>query len=121
VWKKLYSQSASEHWTLRYFQGLLHRSNIKADVKKAVDANLEFLSTVFKAHILACACNILEISSLNAPIYLPPTLTHTSTPARLQFQFVQRIASRIVDKCTLVDICKEIPECDDKVYNYARV
>jgi hypothetical protein len=62
VWKKLYSQSAKEHGTLRHFQALLNRNTVKADVKKSVDANLEFLDTVFKGHILACACKILEIS-----------------------------------------------------------
>ena len=121
AWRKLYAQSASEHGTLRYFQGLLHRTNVKADVKKAVDANQEFLSTVFKAHILAYACNMLEISSLDGNVQLPPHLIHASTSASRQFQFVERIASRIVDECTLLNICNEIPECDDKVYNYSRV
>lgn len=114
MWKKLYSQSAREHGTLRYFQGVLHRNTV---VKKAVDANLEFLDTVFKGHILACVCKILEISN---PIHLPPSLTHKSTPPQLQLQFVQRIASQVVE-CTLIDTCKEIQETDDKVYNYARV
>ena len=121
MWKKLYSQSAREHGTLRYFQGLLHRNTVKADVKKAVDVNLEFLDTVFKGHILACACKILEISKFDDPVHLPPSLTHKSTPPQLQFQFVQRIASQIVEECTLIDTCKEIQETDDKVYNYARV
>lgn len=76
---------------------------------------------MFKAHILACACNILEIPSLDGAVYLPPTLTHASAPARLQFHFVQRNAFIIVDECTLIDPCKDITECEDKVYNYARV
>ena len=45
----MYRQSAREHGTLRFFQGLLHRNTVKADVKKAVDANLEFLDTGLKA------------------------------------------------------------------------
>ena len=117
----MYRQSAREHGTLRFFQGLLHRNTVKADVKKAVDANLEFLDTVFKGHILACACKTLEISKLDSPVHLPPSLTHMSTPPRLQYQFLQRIASEIVEQCTLIDTCKEIPESDDKVYNYTRV
>ena len=91
-----------------HFQGLLHRNIIKADVKKSVDANLEFLDTVFKGHILACACKILEISKLDDPVHLPPSLTYKSTPIQEQFQFVQRIASQIVEECTLIDTCKEV-------------
>jgi hypothetical protein len=117
----MYGQSAKDHGTLRYFQSLLNCNTVKADVKKAVDTNLEFLLTVFKGHVLACACQILEITTLDAKVHLPPALTHSSAPARLQFQFVQRIASAIVDQCTLINTCTEITECDDKVYNYARV
>ena len=62
----------------------------------------------------------MEISNLNDPVHLPPSLTHKSTPLQLQFQFVQWIASQIVDECTLIDTCKEVQENDDKVYNYAR-
>ena len=41
----MYSQSARDHGTLGYFRGLLHRNTVNVDVKKAVDANLEFLSS----------------------------------------------------------------------------
>ena len=34
---------------------------------------------------------------------------------------VRRIASQIVEECTLIDTCKEVQETDDKVYNYAQV
>ena len=104
-----------------YFQGLLHRNTVKADVKKSVDANLEFLDTVFKGHILACACKILEISKLDDPVHLSPSLTHKSTPPQVQFKFVEQIASRIVEECTLIDTCRKVQETDDNVYNYARV
>ena len=117
----MYGQSARDHGTLRYFQSLLNRTTVKSDVKKAVDANLEFLLTVFKGHILACACQILDIDTLDGKVHLPPSLTHSSAPTRLQVQFVQRIASQIVEQCTLIDTCSEIRESDDKVYNYARV
>ena len=121
AWKKLYAQSAREHGTLRYFQGLLHRNTVNADVKKAVDANLEFMDTVFKGHILACACRILEISKLDDPVHLQPSLTHKSASPRLQLQFVRRIASQIVEECILIDTGKHMSETDDNVYNYARV
>ena len=117
----MYAQSAREHGTLRYFQGLLHRNTVNADVKKAVDANLEFMDTVFKGHILACACRILEISKLDDPVYLLPSLTQKSATSQRQLQFIQRIASQIVEECTLIDTCKHMSESDDKVYNYARV
>ena len=104
-----------------YFKSLLHRNNVKADVKKAVDADLEFLITVFKGHILACACKILQISTLNSPVHLPPELTHPSTPTQRQLQFVKRIASQVVDQCTLIDFCSVVQDTNDKVYNYSRV
>ena len=65
----MYSQSARDHGTLGYFQGLLHRHTVKVDVKKSVDANLEFLLTVFRGHVLACACKILEIHTLDGIQY----------------------------------------------------
>ena len=94
---------------------------MKSDVKKAVDSNLEFLLTVFKGHVLACACQILEIATLDDKIHLPLSLTHSSASTRMQYRFVERIASVIVDQCTLMNTCSEITKCDDKVYNYARV
>lgn len=117
----MYSQSAREHSTLDYFRGLLHHNTVNADVKKAVDANFEFLFTVFKGHILACACLILEISSLDSTVHPPPALMHTSASQQQQYQFVQQIASQVVEQCTLINTCEEIPECDNKTYNYARV
>ena len=53
VWKTLYGKSASDHGTLCYFKSLLRRTTVTSDVKKAVDANVEFLLTVFKGHVLA--------------------------------------------------------------------
>ena len=58
VWKKLHNQSAKEYGTLGYFQALLHLNTVKANVKKSVDANLEFLDTMFKGNILACSCKM---------------------------------------------------------------
>ena len=121
AWKKLYRKSASDHGTLCYFKSLLRRTTVTSDVKKAVDANVEFLLTVFKGHVLAKACEILDISTLDGAIHLPPALTHSSTPASQQLQFVKNIASKIVKECTLINTCTEIQESDDGVYNYARV
>ena len=121
AWKKLYGRSASDHGTLRYFQSLLNRNTVKSDVKKAVDANLEFLATVFRGRILASACKELEISTFDGNVPLPPSLTHSSTPATQQLKFVERIASHVVDECTLISSCGEVIETGDKVYIYARV
>ena len=113
--------SASDHGTLWYFKSLLRCTTVTSDVKKAVDANVEFLMTVFKGHILAKACKILEISTLDDSIPLPLTLTHSTASKNQQFKFVKNIASKIVKKCTLINTCTEIDESDDKVYNYAKV
>lgn len=94
---------------------------MKSDVKKAVDANLEFLDTVFKGHILACACRVLDIPDLDSPLYLPPSLTCKSVSRHQQYEFVQKVAAQVVQECTLIDTCKQIAESDDRVYNYTRV
>ena len=64
IWKTLYGQSSGDHGTLGYFRSLLNHNTVNADTKKAVDANLEFLSTVVKGHLLACAF----AGSLESPI-----------------------------------------------------
>lgn len=121
VWKKLFGQSASDHGTLCYFKSLLRRTTVTSDVKRAVDPNVEFFITVFRGHVLAKACEILEIAKLDDPIQLPPILTHSSTNSIQKLQFVERIASVIVKECTLINPCGEIEDSDDRVYNYARV
>ena len=73
----MYGQSAKDHGTLKYFQSLLNCNTVKADVK-AVDTNLEFVLTVFKGHILSCACQILEINTLDGKVHLPPSLLTTA-------------------------------------------
>ena len=113
------STSARDHGTPGYFRSLLHRNTVKADVKKAVDANVEFLLTVCKGHILACACQILEIDTLDGNIHLPAEIIQPMTPPERQLQFVKRIASQVVERCTLIDTCATVAESDDKVYNYA--
>ena len=74
-------ESASDHGTLCYFKSLLRHTTVACDVKKAVDAMVEFLLTVFKGHALAKAWEILEISTLDGVIHLPPALTHPHQPA----------------------------------------
>ena len=71
-------QSAGDHGTLGYFRSLLNRNTVTTDPKKAVDANLEFFDTVFKGHILACACRILGVTKLNSKLQLPPGIYHAA-------------------------------------------
>jgi len=80
---------------------------------------LDFLSTVVKGHLLACACRILGITRLNSKLQLPPGIYHQN--AQQQLSYVRHLATQVVEECTLIDICGTVPETDDKVYNYARV
>ena len=103
IWKTLYGQSSGDHGTLGYFRSLLNRNTVNADTKKAVDANLDFLSTVVKGHLLACACRILGITRLNSKLQLPPGIYHQN--AQQQLSYVRHLATQVVEECTLIDIC----------------
>ena len=107
MWKNLYEQSARDHGTLGF---------VTTDVKKAVDANLEFLDTVIKGHLLASACRILGITKLDGKSKLPPRILQEQQPG-----YIHQVASQVVDKCTLIDASGEVAETNCHVYNYARV
>jgi hypothetical protein len=64
---------------------------------------------------------VQDPGNIHDPVHLPPSLTHKSTPPQVQFQFVQWIASQVVEECTVIDTCKKVQETNDKVYNYALV
>ena len=115
MWKNLYGQSARDHGTLGYFRSLLNRNTVTTDVKKAVDANLEFLDTVIKGHFLASACRILGITKLDSKLQLPPGISPE------QPGYIHSIASQVVEECTLIDASGEVAETNDHIYNYARV
>ena len=52
IWKQLYKQSsASDHGTLGFFRCKLNRTTVSTDVKKDVNAALDFLLTVVKGHL----------------------------------------------------------------------
>lgn len=112
-------QSAGDHGTLGYFRSLLNRNTVTTDPKKAVDANLEFFDTVFKGHILACACRILGVTKLNSKLQLPPGIYHASK--QQQLAYIRSLATQVVEECTLIDTTNDVAETDDQVYNYARV
>ena len=86
---------------------------------KAVDANLEFLGTVVKGHLVACACRVLGITRPDAKLSLPQCI-HDASP-QLQLAYVHDLATQVVEECTLIDICGDVTETEDHVYNYARM
>ena len=102
-----------------FFKGYLHRSNVTKIVKKAVDANVEFFLTVFKGHILACACNLLGCGSVDDSLQLPSGILRASR--KHKWEYIRQLSSKIVDVCTIVDISNDVKDTKDKVYNYARV
>ena len=119
AWKALYAKSARDHGTLGYFRCLLNSSTVTSDPKKAVDANLEFLGIVVRGHLLASACRALGITRLDAKLSFPQGI-HDASP-QLKLAYVHRLAAQVVEECTLIDICGDVSETDDHVYNYTRV
>ena len=120
AWKRLYSKSSGDHGTLSFFRTILHRKTVNSDVKKAVDANIDFLNTVFKGHVLASACGILGITNLDDDAELPQGIQQAS--AKRKWGYVRSLAKQVVDKCSLMDITSDVQhDTQDGVYNYARV
>ena len=103
-----------------FFRNRLNRIAVTKDPKK-VDAATDFLYTVLKGHWLACACNILGISTLDESINVPNGL-YKATQSEQQW-FVESIACE-VKKLTLIDSAFDPGiSCDttDSSYNYTRV
>ena len=67
MWKALYGKSASDHGTLAFFRSQLRRVAVTADPKKDVNACVDLIYTVMKGHILACACENLNLSGSSCP------------------------------------------------------
>ena len=102
IWKRLYNQtSARDHGTLGFFRSKLNRITVTKDVKKDVNATLDFLLTVIKGHLLAIACEILGITKLDSHVPLPPIVKH-GQPCD-QYAYVRSIASQVVERCTLIE------------------
>ena len=123
IWKQLYQQSsARDHGTLGLFRCKLNRVTVKTDVKKDVNATLDFFLTIVKGHLLAVACEILGISNLDSTINFPPSVIHGQ--ARDKDKYIRSLSSQIVERCTLVDEAftgENIVNTQDCKYNYARV
>ena len=80
---------------------------------------MEFLGTVVRGHLLASACRALGIIRLDTKLSLPQGI-HKASP-QTQLAYVHRLAAQVVEECTLIDVCGNVTETDDHVYNYARV
>ena len=125
AWKHLYSKSLSNYGTLAFFTSQLQRLSVSKEPKKSVDATIEFLDTVVKGHWLACACDILGISSLEEKFVLPSHVAKGSPGHKLAF--VQGIAKKIVDQMCLVDSAfldsstSTSSSLTDGVFNYTQV
>ena len=119
VRKKLYGRSAKDHGTLGFFCCLLNRSTVTADVKRAVDDTLDFLEVVIKEHFLAVACRILGITSINDKVVLPSGTFKVD--ASQQLQYIDLVATQVVQQCTLIDTNVNVWDTDDSIYSYARV
>ena len=113
------TSTSSDFGTLGHFKSLLNRSNVKKVAKQAVDPNVDFFLTVFKGHMLACACTILGCNTVEDTIQLPLNLQRA--PVAQQWAYVSSLSEEIVDKCTLIDISSDVNDTPDRVYNYARI
>ena len=92
------------------------------DVKKDVNATLDFLLTVVKGHLLAAACEILGITKLDSHVPLPPNVKYGQPCDK--YEYVRSIASQVVERCTLIEEAftdEKLDNTKDAKYNYARV
>lgn len=95
---------------------LLNRRRVTSEVKKAVDDTLDFLETVVKGHLLAAACKILGISSLDEKFSLPSTVLKANE--KEQLRYIYEISTKVVHQCTLIDTNVE---SSDHIYNVTMV
>ena len=100
IWKTLYKKSATSHGTLMFFRNKLNRTSLSKDVKKHVDATIDLIYTVVKGHWVACACDILGISTAEGIVVIPEELKKAKPID--QCKFVSEIASKVVERLTLV-------------------
>ena len=63
-----------------------------------MNAIIEFLETVVKGHWLACACNILDVESLECRLTIPQCKSDDEKKA-----YMESIAQKIVDDMSIVE------------------
>ena len=128
AWKKLFRKGAGDHGTLAFFRNKLGRIAVSHEPKKSVDATIEFFDTVTKGHWLGCACEILEITSLDDPIVLPPQVEKGRPRDKLAY--VKDLASKVVERLSLVESAflntttndgDTTIDAEDRKFNYTRV
>ena len=106
-----------------FFRNKLDRTSLSKEVKKQVDATIDFLYTVVKGHWVACACDLLGISDAEGPINFPRGIYKADGDK--QREFVESIAKKVVERLTVVDSAFIVPgeteDTGDTCYNYARV
>ena len=117
-----HGKSSGDHGTLAFFRSHLNRIAVTKELKKDVNACIDFISTVMKGHFLVCACGILGVTSLDGPLTLPPGLHKAS--AVEQLTFINDISKIVVEHCSLVQgslTNETVVDNNDGVYNYARI
>ena len=82
AWKTLFKSSPGDHGTLGFFKALLGRSAVQKDPKKAVDASVDFFTSVYTGHIVEAACRELGISTAKSTHRLPTDILKGSTEAK---------------------------------------
>lgn len=85
-----------------------------------MNACVDLIYTVMKGHILACACEVLKVSSLEGQPTFPTELKKAGKVKQLAF--INEIALAVVEMCTSVEDAftgQLIEETEDGMYNYS--
>ncbi len=112
MWKNLFKPSPSNFGTISHLFLRIGRLSSAKDPKKDMHASFDALMTVFKGHLVAAACVQLGIESPDSDF--PPNNRFC----------VSNIATEVVDRFTIISeaiLGQALPDCQDRVHNYARV
>ena len=116
----LFAKSSGDYGTIVFFKNRLNRITVTKEPKQNVNATVDFFETVTKGHWIACACEILNVTNLDADISLPTNFKKLSPAEQLLF-----IQNKVVDKLTLVQSAYQgkdkSVDTNDGAHNYARV
>lgn len=116
MWKNLFKVNSSSNFgTMNHLFLRIGRLSYAKDPKKDMHASFDALMTVFKGHVVAAAC--VELGIDNPDGDLPLTAPVSSVQ-------LSDVATKIVDNFTIVPeavLGIPLPDCHDRVHNYARV
>ena len=123
-WKVLFASSSRDHGTLGHLFSQLGRLPKANAPKKDFHACFDALMTVFKGHVVASACKVLEIDQPDDDIPLAKSLSKQSVEDQRAFLF--SIATQVAKKCSIISDAivkpgQKLTETKDGIYNYARV